>query len=161
MTKKRIRLEGNEADQMVDRTDTNSTISTCISCGEVKPLAEFAVDRSRTSGHRSMCAFCRRSYDWARNYLRRSHLYGKDPVLQYFSRAQLVTRHGDCCYVCRGPWDQLDHVVPVRAGGRHDLENCRPICAECNRFKYRWVDWAVIAVLDKNPLPSHGGEVGS
>jgi hypothetical protein len=48
---------------------------------------------------------------------------------------------GGVCHVCGGKlgsgW-QADHVVPVKLGGAHVVENFLPICAECNRLRWSY-----------------------
>lgn len=72
---------------------------------------------------------------WENSYRARSRAAGHIPVVKSFTRAELVERWGDRCFHCRtGPFEELDHSpVPVRLGGEHSLENCRPSCAACNR----------------------------
>jgi 5-methylcytosine-specific restriction endonuclease McrA len=68
-------------------------------------------------------------------------------VIEHFTREQLIDLHGDECYRCGGPFEQLDHVLCVRAGGPHTLGNTKPICARCNQQKYQTIDRLVIARL--------------
>jgi len=35
---------------------------TCSTCGETKPLEDFAIDRSKPSGRRGRCYTCQREY---------------------------------------------------------------------------------------------------
>jgi len=59
-----------------------------------------------------------------------------------FGVDQLAARtamFGDRCWICRGPYEALDHVKPLCKGGPHMLANLRPICATCNARKGgRW-----------------------
>jgi len=55
-----------------------------------------------------------------------------------FTKAQLDARlayYGHKCWMCRGPYEHLDHVKPICKGGPHILANLRPACASCNRRK--------------------------
>lgn len=53
--------------------------------------------------------------------------------------ADRVAFYGDRCWICRGEWEQIDHVKPLAKGGAHIPANLRPICARCNRRKSaRW-----------------------
>lgn len=54
---------------------------------------------------------------------------------QTFTRGDVIARYGGQCVYCGGPFEHLDHYVPLRAGGEHDLDNCRPSCAEDNIAK--------------------------
>ena len=69
---------------------------------------------------------------WERTYRQRAKKFGLDPVMDHFTRAELIAKWGDACYLCGGDWDQLEHVTPVSRGGEHSLENCRPACEPCN-----------------------------
>lgn len=70
---------------------------------------------------------------WESSYITRVRKYGFEPVVESFTRDELVTRWGSVCVYCGGPFEQLDHaIIPVRDGGAHSLDNCRPSCASCN-----------------------------
>lgn len=51
-----------------------------------------------------------------------------------------VEYYGGLCWICRSaPYEHLDHVKPLAAGGPHILANIRPACAACNSSKRdRW-----------------------
>lgn len=54
------------------------------------------------------------------------------------SPAQLAARiqyHGGQCWVCKAPWEQIDHVKPLAKGGSNWPGNLRPICRSCNYGK--------------------------
>ena len=70
---------------------------------------------------------------WESQYRLRSQRFGFEPVVDHFTRAELIAKWGDACYLCGGEWDQLEHVTPVSRGGEHSLDNCRPACEPCNR----------------------------
>ena len=75
---------------------------------------------------------------WEAYYRRRAQKYGFDPVVEHFTRDDLIARYGDACAHCGGPFEQLDHYpVPVSQGGAHTLENARPSCADCNRKSWQ------------------------
>lgn len=51
---------------------------------------------------------------------------------------------GNKCYMCGGPFEHIDHVKPLAAGGPHLLSNLRPACRRCNSKKgTKWPlgDW--------------------
>ena len=124
---------------MVCRTDTNPTSTrVCIKCSGEKPFTAFAVDRSKRDGRRNMCAECRADYDCERSYRSRCGEHGHVPVVEPFTRRQIVERYGDRCYYCqKGAFETVDHVLCVRVGGHHTLDNAVPCCFRCNRQK-RW-----------------------
>jgi len=47
-----------------------------------------------------------------------------------------------CCYPgCNKPANTADHIIPVDAGGTHDMDNLRPMCLGHNGTlgnHYRW-----------------------
>ena len=50
-----------------------------------------------------------------------------------------IAMWGFRCYVCGAPWQEVDHVKPIAAGGSNWPANLRPICLSCNRRKgCRW-----------------------
>jgi 5-methylcytosine-specific restriction endonuclease McrA len=53
--------------------------------------------------------------------------------------AARVLFYGALCYVCRAPYEAIDHVKPLAKGGSHWPANLRPICTGCNSGKRdRW-----------------------
>lgn len=72
---------------------------------------------------------------WARRYEWRARHYGFEPVAEAFDRDDLIGLYGDACVYCGGAFEEIDHVIPVKAGGPHTLANVRPSCADCNRSK--------------------------
>ena len=114
-------------------TDNEPTARACTKCRETKPLSDFAKDRWKPQGRRSVCAVCRAAYDREWDYVRRCRAYGHRPVVEHFTTAQLVERHGDGCYHCgTGAFECVDHLWCVRVGGPHTLANTVPCCRKCN-----------------------------
>lgn len=89
---------------------------------------------------------------WANGYRQRARLHGLTPVIEYFTKADVTARYGDVCAYCEtGPFEHLDHAVPVSKGGPHTLANVRPSCAACNFTKNDRTDeefFALQAELD-------------
>jgi hypothetical protein len=53
--------------------------------------------------------------------------------------AARVAYFGGRCWMCAAPWEQIDHVKPLAAGGSNWPANLRPACARCNVTKGgRW-----------------------
>ena len=143
MTKKAIRPGANGTDQgLANRTVVQFTITRlCCRCHEDKLLHSFARDKARPDGHRTICADCRSDYEHERYYLRSCRRYGVEPVVEPFTRKQVIERYGDRCAYCpAGDFETLDHLVPVAAGGPHTLDNARPCCRSCNSRKYWMYD---------------------
>ncbi len=72
---------------------------------------------------------------WAKGYRDRSVAMGHNPVVEQFTREDVLAEYGEECVYCGGPFEELDHFVPVSKGGAHTLANVRPSCALCNRRK--------------------------
>ena len=60
---------------------------------------------------------------------------------EYLKNRGVVLREQPTCTVCnQAPSTQADHIIPVDAGGGHDLDNLRGVCAKCNnRLGHRYV----------------------
>ena len=44
--------------------------------------------------------------------------------------------YGYRCYMCRGAFDQIEHVIPLSRGGTNWPANLRPACRSCNARKH-------------------------
>ena len=52
---------------------------------------------------------------------------------EYLKNRRVVLQEQPTCTVCnKQPSTQVDHIIPVDAGGGHDLSNLRGTCAKCN-----------------------------
>jgi 5-methylcytosine-specific restriction endonuclease McrA len=49
--------------------------------------------------------------------------------------AARVAYYGGRCWMCGAPWEQIDHVKPLRVGGPNWPANLRPACGPCNGRK--------------------------
>lgn len=73
---------------------------------------------------------------WKAAYLRRARAFGFTPLLEEFTRDDVIERWGDGCAYCEsGAFEELDHFVPICLNGPHTLGNVRPSCAKCNSEK--------------------------
>lgn len=72
---------------------------------------------------------------WANGYHQRAIAYGFEPIVEEFTKADVMARYGAACFYCGGALERLDHAVPVSRGGPHTLENARPSCAGCDSSK--------------------------
>jgi 5-methylcytosine-specific restriction endonuclease McrA len=50
-------------------------------------------------------------------------------------RIRVLKRDGYICAYCGQEADQVDHVIPRKAGGTHDMENLVACCKSCNSKK--------------------------
>lgn len=72
---------------------------------------------------------------WKKTAIYRLKQFGFTPVAEDFTRDDVVRVYGDACFYCGGEFVELDHFVPLIAGGPHTLANARPCCVGCNRSK--------------------------
>lgn len=87
----------------------------------------------------------------AYNQMRRALKY--NATIQVFTDLELEQRmsvFGFCCAYCNGPFEHIDHVIPLSKGGKHCLANLRPACAKCNLSKhnknlYEWLNLKKVA----------------
>lgn len=47
----------------------------------------------------------------------------------------LVLNHEPFCRLCGAPATEVDHIVPLRAGGTNELSNLQPLCKSCHSRK--------------------------
>lgn len=70
---------------------------------------------------------------WAHKYRKRAEKYGLPIVCDNFTRDDVIAYWGtDRCLYCDGPFQQIDHLIPVIDGGTHTLPNVGPCCKPCN-----------------------------
>jgi len=90
----------------------------CRKCRESLPFDAFSVASARPDGLQLTCRICADS----RGHLAKVAVHTDD-------------HDGYRCYLCDGPAEHVDHVVPLALGGLDVPENCRWACAECNCSK--------------------------
>lgn len=59
-------------------------------------------------------------------------------LIATFTSAELDARMafwGNQCWMCSGPFQEVDHVISLARGGPHCLSNLRPSCRSCNASK--------------------------
>lgn len=119
----------------------------CYKCGcELVPYSYMVYGRSPRVVTVKTCRVCRN--ESAKRYQRRhKHFqmalhsrrgvqYPRLPLEAIHGRVAL---YGHRCWLCGMPYDAIDHVKPLAAGGSHMVANLRPICRRCNSKKRdRW-----------------------
>ena len=72
---------------------------------------------------------------WESDYRRRSRAAGHVPVVETFTREELIAYwgNGERCVYCDAPAAEIDHLFPVSLGGQHRLDSVAPSCGSCNR----------------------------
>ena len=120
---------------------------TCTACKQRKPIDSFPLDRYKPDGHKPHCALCHASKNQARrdnnphwhpaiqeNY--RARQLGKVGQVSPSERAAVWLQCEGKCVHCGSTDDlEMDHVVPLNAGGEHDATNIQVLCHTCNSSK--------------------------
>lgn len=44
------------------------------------------------------------------------------------------------CAYCRGPYESIDHIIPIALGGGTTAHNCVPACHVCNGKRQKFVN---------------------
>lgn len=70
------------------------------------------------------------------HYQNRKSRVGGQKISSSDVRKILVLQKG-CCAVCKTVLDsyEIDHVVPLALGGKHEFSNLQMLCQHCNRTK--------------------------
>lgn len=91
-------------------------------------------ERDRENARRWQRANPEKNAEWSRRY----HAQKLKVFTLPFSVEDLAARMGywgNRCWMCRGPFEAVDHVKPLSKGGAHILSNLRPACVSCNSSK--------------------------
>lgn len=96
---------------------------------------EYRRDNAEAVAERKRRIYARSPHlRWEECYRHRAREYGLAPIVERFTREDLVARYGEACWHCGGDFEECDHYPkPVSQGGAHTLDNCRPSCLPCNR----------------------------
>lgn len=101
----------------------------------LKRYAEDAEFRAKALAASKRHAVANPHLVWKKTAIYRLKQFGFTPVVEDFTRDDVVRIYGDACFYCGGEFVELDHFVPLIAGGPHTLANARPCCVGCNRLK--------------------------
>lgn len=75
---------------------------------------------------------------------------GREWAAKGFANPEQVTARVDyfnnCCSYCGGPYEELDHSIPLASGGTNWPSNLRPACVPCNRKKSTKTIWEFLGI---------------
>ena len=97
-------------------------IKSCKACAESKTVTDFYQNKLRYDGLNPRCAPCAVIYNSMRRRQRRP---------KYWIARGIPLE----CYMCRGEFEEVEHVVPLAGGGLDVDENTLPACRVCNGAK--------------------------
>jgi len=122
----------------------------CQGCRRPLPASEFTANAANADGLQSECRACRaemRAEEWAtsethqRSAAKRAAAMEGGNAMEVDVRAIHDAAVGQPCPgECGGLMDEsneVDHVVALADGGRHDVENLRSLCHGCHVLKSR------------------------
>lgn len=77
----------------------------------------------------------RKAKQLAHSRKRRAQKAGAEATLTRAEWSEVLAYHTSRCVWCGGPYEAMDHVIPLAAGGPHSRDNVAPACARCNTAK--------------------------
>ena len=82
-----------------------------------------------------------------RRYTQKRYAQRKAAFVENVNPKDVYKDQGGVCYICEICFSfddmELDHVVPLAAGGKHERSNTKMACAPCNRGKGARPLWEV------------------
>lgn len=97
-----------------------------------------------------------RTAQWSANHLpqkaeyrraRRARLVGADGETTDELTQARMAYHGYRCIYCGGPFEEVDHAIPLDRGGSNWPANLVPSCVKCNRSKYTRTIWEYLELI--------------
>ena len=60
----------------------------------------------------------------------------RNQIMRKIVRDRILEKHGNKCLYCGSTKNiQIDHIIPLSKGGRHNENNFQPLCQKCNLQK--------------------------
>jgi 5-methylcytosine-specific restriction endonuclease McrA len=143
--------------------DPSLTHKRCSTCGDRLPVSQFAFCRTAIDGYQHKCRGCQRAYDQAHYWSEAKKSAGAVESraenirtarakrrLAQMERRVLLREFGiydisdkdirrlanSPCAHCGDVGETcVDHIIPVKRGGRHSIGNLQALCLLCNSSK--------------------------
>ena len=96
----------------------------CTHCGLILARSNFSPNGRGPNKVRSMCRHCRN--------LEKRGLDRNQRHIDFWKDAGIPLK----CYICSGPFEEVEHVRSIALGGPDILINTLPACVQCNRGIY-------------------------
>lgn len=132
------------------KPEPKDTRKRCRDCGEVIDKAQQRCATCRGKAAKKARANYKRSVSYAvakRMAKARRRAVERGVEAERFDPHEILARDGWRCHICgvstpkrlRGSYDdrapELDHIVPLAAGGKHTRQNTACACRKCNIMK--------------------------
>lgn len=121
----------------------------CTVCGEVKPLSEFAKNKTKKDGHASDCKACRKKYRDQHYKDNKQYYISKASEYRKYKREELIEyKKGLKCEICgedrfwclefhhKDPNEkekEISLLVESPLKLKEELKKCIVLCANCHR----------------------------
>jgi 5-methylcytosine-specific restriction endonuclease McrA len=141
--------------------DPRLTHKRCTRCGEKQPVSQFSLNRTAPDGYQYNCRACMRAYDQARYWkaakestaipcseglvvvsmrrkladLERRSILAALGTFDIAARDIRRLANSPCAHCGATTGLQIDHIIPVKRGGRHSIGNLQSLCKSCNASK--------------------------
>lgn len=110
-----------DAEIALDREARNPDgVKVCSACHVGREMSEFSRNRTKPDGLNRRCKVC----DRLSATRRKERVY-----LNYWESQSIPIE----CYICGGPFEDIEHVWCLSAKGPDVPENTLPVCVSCNR----------------------------
>lgn len=132
-----------------DRTRADGKFPQCRDCQKGRTV-DVEANKQRSAAWReanperareNVAAWKRRNPDRVRVLVyRRIAAKLTAPGADYTTPTKIAARvayHGERCYYCSGPFEHVEHRIPLSRGGYHLPANMVPSCKSCNSRKHR------------------------
>ncbi len=118
--------------------DYTAVLSLCPVCFEIT-REERAIEAQRAEEERALLvqqAGYPREARRVQFHLDRAREQRQPATLTAAQWMRTLTHYGWCCAYCEdGPYEALEHILPLALGGGTTEENCVPACRFCNSLK--------------------------
>lgn len=85
----------------------------------------------------------RREERRVKKHVARARRQGLAATLTLESWLAILEAHDWSCAFCDGPFESIEHVIPLHDGGGTTAENCVPACISCNELR----DWVFRGIV--------------
>lgn len=134
LVKTPITFQRKPMENMFSYVDKEGTLvcKNCTKCGIIKEKSKFSLKNAKRL--RSICRDCDNLAYRSRYQIKKLTQIGGIPRdtkrhIDYWKDYGIPIK----CYICSGPFEEIEHVWSKALGGPDSLDNALPVCVQCNR----------------------------